>query len=270
MSNTPSGFEFEDVRKDAERIEGDVRSFSGYYVNEFGELEDESDNDNITLDDNDQETTPDTETNQPVFTGVIDVKNKTLRDRHHTQSRVISQPTDLKKQPRPSKHSWLKQSNFAPSESDKEFQLFTSFCMCGGGRSLQYISRISGTPYSRIQKIAQVNNWSQRAADFDRYQFNKRLAEAQDARHERHLRRLEEYRYEQEQLGQQLTLNAARIASLANRKLESIIESESDLDTKELPAMLNAASKLAEVGRNLQSSALGVDQLLSAIEEVDI
>jgi len=33
--------------------------------------------------------------------------------------------------------------------------------------------------------------------------------------------------------------------------------------------LLNAANKAAEVGRNLQSSSLGVDQLLTALEEFD-
>jgi hypothetical protein len=38
---------------------------------------------------------------------------------------------------------------------------------------------------------------------------------------------------------------------------------------RDLPALLNAAAKAADMGRNLQSSSLGVDQLLVALEEYD-
>jgi hypothetical protein len=49
-----------------------------------------------------------------------------------------------------------------------------------------------------------------------------------------------------------------------------MLDSEQNLDVRDLPSMLNAASKLAEVGKNLQSNALGVDQLLAAIEESEV
>jgi exopolyphosphatase/pppGpp-phosphohydrolase len=64
-----------------------------------------------------------------------------------------------------------------------------------------------------------------------------------------------------------MTTNAARIALIANQTLARLLEAEASLDVKDLPSMLNAAAKLAEVGKNLQSSALGVDSLLSALEE---
>jgi hypothetical protein len=96
------------------------------------------------------------------------------------------------------------------------------------------------------------------------------MAEVEGERHKLHLRKLEEYREQQETIGQQLSLSAARIAYLANRKLTNMLDSDQDLDTRDLPSLLNAASKLAEVGKNLQGNALGVDQLLAAIEESDI
>jgi hypothetical protein len=140
----------------------------------------------------------------------------------------------------------------------------------GGGRSLQYVSQITNFSISKLQQVAKRNNWLVRVGDFDRYQLSKKLNEAQDARHQKHLSRLEAYREQQEQIGHQLSLNAARIAYLADRKLTKLLDSEQDLDVRDLPSMLNAASKLAEVGKNLQSNALGVDQLLAAIEESEV
>jgi hypothetical protein len=96
------------------------------------------------------------------------------------------------------------------------------------------------------------------------------MAEVEGERHKLHLKKLEEYREQQEQIGQQLSLSAARIAYLANRKLTEMLDSDQNLDVRDMPSMLNAASKLAEVGKNLQGGALGVDQLLAAIEESDV
>jgi hypothetical protein len=39
---------------------------------------------------------------------------------------------------------------------------------------------------------------------------------------------------------------------------------------RDIPGLLNSAAKLAEVGKSLQSGALGVEQLLVALEEADI
>jgi hypothetical protein len=95
------------------------------------------------------------------------------------------------------------------------------------------------------------------------------MKQVQTSKHELHLRKLDKYREEQEALGQQLTLNAARIAFLANSTLSKMLDEDRELDARDLPGMLNVAAKLADVGKNLQSTALGVDNLLVALEEAE-
>ncbi|MFN9912112.1 MAG: hypothetical protein ACK53L_05990, partial [Pirellulaceae bacterium] len=90
------------------------------------------------------------------------------------------------------------------------------------------------------------------------------------SKHKLHMQKLEVYREEQEALGKQLSLNAARIAFLANSTLSKMLSEEQNLDVRDLPSILNTASKLAEVGKNLQGGALGVEQLLNAIEESEV
>lgn len=191
-----------------------------------------------------------------------------LDETHPLQSQHLAHNHTPAKNPNTST-PWSKRSRLAPNETDKEFQLFRLYCMYGGGRSLQYISQISGTAITNINKTSKKNSWLQRSAEYDRHLLASRLKEAEGARHEAHMQKLESYRIEQEALGRQLTLNAASIAFLAGSTLEKLLTREATLDTRDLPAMLNAASKLAEVGKNLQSTALGVDQLLGAIEEAE-
>jgi hypothetical protein len=166
-------------------------------------------------------------------------------------------------------NSWVKRSYLALNETDKEFELFKLYCMYGGGRSLQYISTVSNVTPSVLSKLSSKNSWKRRAEDYDRAELVKKMQQLQTSKHELHIRKLDKYREEQEALGQQLTLNAARIAFLANSTLSKMLDEDRELDARDLPGMLNVAAKLADVGKNLQSTALGVDNLLVALEEAE-
>lgn len=242
--------DFEHLMEDGERIEDQIKSFDftendslvDEVTNEYGEIEDETPSSQLDDSSND----PNTHTTQSSPIAV-----------HHIQSSNNST----------AKHSWLKRSFLAPNETDKEFELFKIFCRNSGGRSIDYISRVSNVQASTINKIAKKNNWKRRSADYDIAELAAKARQAENSRHQLHILKLERYREEHELLGQQITSNAARIALIANSTLSKLIDEEARLGVKDLPAMLNAAAKLAEVGKSLQSSALGVDSLLSALEE---
>ena len=167
------------------------------------------------------------------------------------------------------KKSWEKSSRYAPYETEKEFEIFKLWLLAGSGRCKQYLSTIYNLPNSRINQISARNNWDQRAQDYDREQLQIILATEQDERAKRHKEKLEEYRVQQEFIGRTLSADAAKIAAMVSRTLDKFMENDRDLDIRDLPVLLNAANKAAEVGRNLQSSSLGVDQLLTALEEFD-
>jgi len=255
---------FEDLDQMADTLKDEFEEFNGEgmtsqevdatLVNEYGELEDDAFSDTIEealdsdeLEDNGFEDTAPTTQHQAIAVGV--------------------EPTTTTSNPKG--NSWVKRSYLAPNETDKEFELFKVYCMYGGGRSLQYISNVSHATLSTLNKLSSKNNWKRRAEDYDRAELVNKMKQLQTSRHELHLRKLEKYREEQEALGQQLTLNAARIAFLANSTLSKMLDEDRELDTRDLPGMLNVAAKLADVGKNLQSSSLGVDNLLAALEEAD-
>lgn len=216
-------------------------------LNEYGEVEDDN-VDDVDFVDNSQETN----------TLNTEGTNLALRTSHSKHSTSL-----------PKDKSWLKRSYLAPNETDKEFEMFKIYCLYGGGRSHLYIAQITNTQPTTVQKVASRNNWQRRTQDYDRAKLAEKIKQSQDSKHELHIRKLEAYRQEQEALGKQLTLNAARIAFLANTSLSKLIDEEKELDIRDLPSILNTASKLAEVGKNLQSSSLGVDNLLAAIEEAE-
>lgn len=245
--------DFEDLDEMAEDLQSSLNEY-GEIEGDLASLKDETFEDTIEealseedfIDDDLEDTTPTTQ-DQPIA----------VRVEPNTHSS------------HPKGNSWAKRSYLAPNETDKEFELFKIYCMYGGGRSLQYISTVSNATPSALSKLSTKNNWRRRVEDFDRAQLVNKLKQVQTSKHELHLRKLEVYREEQEALGKQLTLNAARIAFLANSTLSKMLDEERDLDTRDLPGMLNVAAKLADVGKNLQSASLGVDNLLVALEEAE-
>lgn len=251
---------FEHLNEMANDLRDEFDEFSdGVKVNEYGEIEDnEDDTFNDDIDDalNDDE----------LINEDFNSKDTTL----NTKLENIALPvTPTTQSPNPKGNSWLKRSYLAGNETDKEYELFKLYCMCGGGRSLQYISTVSNTTQSTLSRVSSKNNWKRRVEDYDRAELVNKMKQVQTSKHELHLKKLEKYREEQEALGQQLTLNAARIAFLANSTLSKMLDEERELDARDLPGMLNVAAKLADVGKNLQSTSLGVDNLLAAIEEAE-
>jgi len=238
--------DFEDLDKMASSLKGEL--------NEYGELEDDSFEDTVN----------------DVLESEDFIEEEFQGNISNTQDKTIAlQDTPTTNSSAPTSTSWSKRSYLAPNETDKEFELFKIYCMYGGGRSLQYISNVSHATTSTLYKLSIKNNWKRRAEDYDRAQLVNKLKQVQTSKHELHIRKLEVYREEQEALGKQLTLNAARISFLANSALARMLDEDKQLDARDLPGMLNVAAKLADVGKNLQSTSLGVDNLLAAIEEAE-
>ena len=148
--------------------------------------------------------------------------------------------------------------------------MFRFFRDCGIGRSTAYIANTFKLQIARVNKIASKNNWAQRASDYDIDMLHEKLRVEQDARAIEHKKRLEQYRMQQEFLGRNLSMNAAKLAELSQRTLDELLATDRSIDIRDLPGILNSAAKIAEVGKNLQSGALGVEQLLVAFEEADV
>lgn len=166
--------------------------------------------------------------------------------------------------------SYMIRCGGAVSECEKEFEMFKFFVNCGGGRSINYTATVFNLQVTKLHKIAKQNFWAQRARDYDIDLLAQKLKLEQDTRAIEHKKRLEEYREQQEFIGRSLSVNAAKLAVLSQRTIDEYLENDRNVDIRDLPAILNSAAKLADVGKNLQSGALGVEQLLVALEEAEI
>jgi len=165
--------------------------------------------------------------------------------------------------------SYMKNGGGATSETDKEFELLKFYLSCGSGRSVTYIANTFNLQDNKVLAISKKNYWAERASDYDIDMLQQKLKLEQDSRAIEHKKRLEAYRLQQEYLGRNLSANAAKLAALSQRTLDEYLENDRSVDIRDIPSILNSAAKIAEVGKNLQSGALGVEQLLVALEEAD-
>ena len=129
---------FDDLNDEGKRIEDELNGFdftlnddydsiddlNSSSLNEYGEVED--DDEIVDTDD--------------VFIGNVEEQNPIT---HTTQSSPFSLQTQTTDTLPKLKSSWLKRSYLAPNETDKEFELFKIFCKNPGGRSMDYINRLS-------------------------------------------------------------------------------------------------------------------------------
>lgn len=157
----------------------------------------------------------------------------------------------------------------AVAETQKEFQMFEFYLEAGSGRSTLYLANVFNLADNRINEIAKKNHWAERSSDYDRDMLAEKIRAEQNTRAIEHKRKLEQYRETQEFLGRSLTNDAAKLAMLASRTLDDYISTDRQIDMRDIPSILNSAAKIAEVGKSLQSGALGVEQLLVALEEAD-
>jgi hypothetical protein len=201
------------------------------------------------------------------FDAVVDDDLELIDDDDNSELQIIDRDEILNSSS--NLKSYFIRGGGAVNESQKEFELFAFFRDCGSGRSTQYISAVFNLQIPKVQAIYKKNYWAERVKDYDIDMLAEKLKLEQDARAVEHKKRLEEYRLQQEFLGRNLSANAAKLAALSQRTLDEYLESERAIDIRDIPGLLNSAAKIAEVGKSLQSGALGVEQLLVALEEAD-
>lgn len=165
--------------------------------------------------------------------------------------------------------TWSIRCGGAVNETEKEYDYFQIYRDSGEGRSITHIKQLFNLSPSSIKQIAEKNYWKERVSDYDRFILVQKVKLEQTNKAKAHIRRLEQYRLQQEMIGRDFSIAAARVAGIANKQLELMLAAGGLVDPEKLPAYLNAAAKLAEVGKSLQAGALGVDALLTALEESD-
>lgn len=164
---------------------------------------------------------------------------------------------------------WSFRSSLSPNESRKAYQRFLRYLELGSGRTLTAISNEFNVSMPVISKIAKNNSWKMRAAAYDENIAIINAERERQSRHNEHMEKLEAFRSRTEQLGSGLIASAAQLLQVANQSIQDIKARGDTLDQRLIASALQAAAKCSVEGRSLIGSSLGVDALLSGIEDED-
>jgi hypothetical protein len=162
---------------------------------------------------------------------------------------------------------WAFRQLRAYNETRKEWDLFKYYCGCGESRSITHVAQLFGLRPASVLAISKKNNWALRSEAYDKFVLAKALRSEEKTRQAEHIRKLEVFRQQQEFLGASMTSSAAKIMHLAQRRLDNMLSKDGAMISEaQLSQLLSVATKIAETGKALTGTALGVDALLEAVE----
>lgn len=164
---------------------------------------------------------------------------------------------------------WSFRSSLAPNESRKAYQRFLRYLELGDGRTITAISNEFAISLPVVCTTSKKNNWKMRAAAYDENIAIVNAEKERQQRHGEHMEKLEAFRSRTEQLGSGLIASAAQLLQVANQSIQEIRARGDVLDQRLISSALQAAAKCSIEGRSLIGSSLGVDALLSGIEDED-
>ena len=189
---------------------------------------------------------------------------------------------------------------------DESAQAYAAFCLyrdLGAGRSLDrayalHVERINAQGGRQLSANAAPGGWNrwclenvwvERAAAYDLDCERRRRQQAERERDAQHTKELEDYRRRQKDFSIASQGAALTLMNLASRRLNKILADVNEgtapgaspaalgkaqlaleqIPVKSLPAFFRAVAALAEAGTNAEAQALGLMELMKALDGTD-
>ncbi|CAI8173795.1 MAG: Uncharacterised protein [Prochlorococcus marinus str. MIT 9215] len=146
-----------------------------------------------------------------------------------------------------------------PADAFEQLLLHRDF---GPSRQFSQTADVVGCSESTLRRRAEQWQWAERLADYDSGMLEQASEARTEAELERYVDRLEAFRQEQLYRADRVGGLAEELLALVERSLKHHLETETVLQGRELPAVLNAVCKSLEAAMNTEATALGVTELL--------
>jgi len=156
-----------------------------------------------------------------------------------------------------------------PGESAKAYESFCAYRDLGRSRSMltAYRQKTSREQAERINGVwnawSQTFEWTKRARAYDIYL--ERLA--RKAKEDAHFADVEAFRKRQMQFSRAAAAASEQLLIKATQRLLTL--TQNDITPKMLASMFRAAAIVGLVSGNAEAGALGIDELIASLEELD-
>lgn len=152
-------------------------------------------------------------------------------------------------------------------ESADSFAAFTVYLELGRERSLKAVASIIGTSVGNVANMSKKYAWSGRAAAYDADQVKATFAEVRKEREAAHRVAIRRFRDDQERRAKALGQLGDLMLDVATEKILAMRAAGEHISEQALSNVARTVASLHEMSANLQATALGIDELESALDQ---
>lgn len=147
-----------------------------------------------------------------------------------------------------------------PDETPKAFDAFRIYRDMGKIRTLDKVVLELHKSKTLIARWSTKYNWTERIFFYDLDQETETRNIFEDINREAHIKKLESYRQENENLGKAWRATGATLLTKLKKKIDNIKEDE--IETRDLAGLTKVAETCTNLGDKLLAESLAVDKLL--------
>tara|TARA_Y100000287_G_C14127492_1_gene308079 strand:+ start:232 stop:801 length:570 start_codon:yes stop_codon:yes gene_type:complete len=150
-------------------------------------------------------------------------------------------------------------------ESTEAYRCFRIYLELGRERNNKIAAEVAGQNKQIVDQYASKYQWAKRAAAWDAVRVTELSEEAREEFNTTHKKALIAFKKDTARRAESLGKVADLLITVTTDTLEDMVASGEPVDRQQLAAIANTAAKLAEVAMNTSAAALGVDDLIEAI-----
>lgn len=150
-------------------------------------------------------------------------------------------------------------------ETPAAYRTFQAYLHLGPKRTLAAAAKVLGIPAKRLSDYSSRYCWPERTAAHDAAQVKKWAQEVREDFETSHKAELLKFRQEQQRRAKGLGEVADLLINVTRRTLEEMDQQQVPVEPEQLAAVCRTAAALADAAMNTGAAALGVDDLIDAI-----
>ena len=152
-------------------------------------------------------------------------------------------------------------------ESPAAFANFTAYCELGPEiRTIRKAAEITGAKLDAAERQASKWKWQARAAEHDAHQVRIQFQAIKSQREHQQREKIAAFRNEQERRAHAMGDLADLMMDLTAEKLQAMRAAGELPSEQQIANLAKTVASLADMAMNLKATALGVDDLVEALE----
>lgn len=152
-------------------------------------------------------------------------------------------------------------------ESADQYAAFQLYVQLAGKRSLQRVAEERGHSPATVVKWAHKFQWERRAAAWDKQQMALAMRETENDKRNQHKQSIVEFRNAAERQARMMSRVSEDLVRVLGKRIAKAEENDEEIPISLVGGLLRAAAGLNEQSRESWGAALGVNELLSVVEE---